>query len=387
MSKILIVVTDTNVGGVTTAVYNFINELCKRDNDVTFLDFSAKRENPNIHKQAQQIFLKGKERYWKLGKENVAGAPLIKKPLLLLLGILKKFTIKGGLWNKLIFSKLDGDYDVAIAYRQCAPCYSFVLNKVNAKKKIGFVHGDVDYMGDISSWQPMMTRFNKISYVSNAVKEGFIKKYPELRKNACTIYNMVNIERIQELAQEKNDYCLDKNVFNIVTVSRISNEEKRIDWIPKICKETVKREIRNFHWYIIGDGNDLQKNIELSIELGVDSYITFVGKTDNPYNIMCKANVFVLPTRNESYGLAVVESLILGVPVVVCRYPAVGEVFENKKYGFVAEQNIENVTDKIQLFLKDIDTYNQIKKNCENYAFSNDLSYNQFLEAVRDEER
>ena len=61
---------------------------------------------------------------------------------ILALGAMKKLTIRSGLWYKLIFSQFNkGEcFDVAIAFRQCAPCYSFVLNKVNAKKKIGFVH-------------------------------------------------------------------------------------------------------------------------------------------------------------------------------------------------------------------------------------------------------
>ena len=148
---------------------NFINELCERENDVTFLDFSSNIKNQNIHPKANQIFLSGKARYWVLGKGDIIKAPLIKKPFLMVLGLLKKTLNKIGLWNNLIFNKIHEHFDVAVAFRQCAPCYSFVLNKVNADKKIGFVHGDVDFMGDISSWQPFMKKFDKKKTIGTVI--------------------------------------------------------------------------------------------------------------------------------------------------------------------------------------------------------------------------
>lgn len=384
MSKILIVVTDTNVGGVTTAVYNFINELCKRDNDVTFLDFSAKRENPNIHKQAQQIFLKGKERYWKLGKENVAGAPLIKKPLLLLLGILKKLTIKGGLWNKLIFSKLDGDYDVAIAYRQCAPCYSFVLNKVNAKKKIGFVHGDVDYMGDISSWQPMMTRFNKIAYVSDTAKRHFINIYPELRFNATTIYNMFDYESMQKKADMPNPINFDLSKKNIVTIARIDNSSKQIDWIVRICailKENLKND---FHWYILGNGPDMDEICRLSHSMGVSEVLTLVGAVENPYAPLKDAYLGVLTSRTEGYCMTVIETLSLGVPMVNTYFESVIEQMTDKVEGIIVEQRIESVANAVQDMINNKNgVYDKCKDALLKREFNNDLPYEQFIASIR----
>ena len=61
---------------------------------------------------------------------------------------------------------------------------------------MAFVHGDLSFMGDISMWQPYLREFDKVAYVSDGVKHGFIKAFPELAENAVTLYNFFNEEEI-----------------------------------------------------------------------------------------------------------------------------------------------------------------------------------------------
>ena len=195
--RILLTVTDTGMGGVTTAAVNFSNELASRGHEVVFLDMSGKHQVcDKLDDSVKLGKLSGRSRYWQLGAGDLARASGIKKLFLAALGIAKKLTIRSGIWNRLIFKKYKeyGEFDVAIAYRQCAPCYSFVLNKVKAKKKLGFVHGEIAYMGDISSWQKYMKHFYKVCYVSEAVKEQFTAKYPEFERNASSVHNFFDIE-------------------------------------------------------------------------------------------------------------------------------------------------------------------------------------------------
>lgn len=376
--KILIVVTDTNIGGITTSVYNFSNELEKRGHTITFLDFSAKKNNERLNKNIRQIFLNGRAKHWQLGTKQIKAAPLIKRPFLLGLGLLKKLTIKSGVWDKFIFKKLQDEYDVAVAFRQCAPCYSFILNKVSAKKKIAFVHGDVDFMGDISSWQPFMKSFDKIAYVSSAVKEGFIKKYSELKDNAATVYNMLDSEKIIALSKEENPFNFDKTKKNIVTIARIENSTKQIDWIPLICKELIKKCSQPFHWYVVGDGPDLENVKKTSEDLATRDFLTFAGAFENPYKILKDADLFVLPTKTESFGLVVAEALTLGVPCVVSEYPALSEILKDGEQGLVAEQTVQSVAKKIKELFENEEKYKTIKKNCEDYEGLNAIAYEQF---------
>ncbi|MBQ8894619.1 MAG: glycosyltransferase [Clostridia bacterium] len=385
--KILVVVPDTNVGGVTSSAVNFCNELTLRKNNVYFLDLSGEYKcDDRLRKSITRLVLEGKSKLWNLGLECVKGATGIKKLGLLLLGAFKKVTIRSGLWYDLIFSRFKKQefFDVAIAFRQCAPCYSFVLKKVNAPKKIGFVHGELKYMGDVSSWKRYMESFDRIAYVSDAVKKEFVNAYPELKKNACTIYNMFDVDQISRMAMETPAVVFDRSKVNIVTVSRIDNGFKQTHWIVEICRRLKEQTTIPFHWYVLGDGPDFKSTVQLAKDCAVDDVLTFAGNQPNPYAIMKQCDFTVLTSRSESFGMVVIESFVLKKPVVVARYDALCEIMEGGKHGLIAEQNIDSLLQCVRHMLENKDG---IKDRCtlflKDVKINNDRAYQQFCNALR----
>lgn len=388
--KVLIVIPDSNIGGITTAAVNFCNELSQRGEDVTLLDMSGKYQCAELlDSTVTRGYLSGRSRFWNLQARDLKEAKGFQKIKFALLGIVKKLTIRSGLWYHLIFKKHTdlGEFDVAIGFRQCAPCYSFVLHKVSAKKKMGFVHGELTYMGNISSWKKHMHKLDKVAYVSDAVKNQFVEAYPHLGKNACTVYNMFNKEQILTMAKEQNFFAFDKGCVNIVTVARIDNGFKRIDWIPEICKTLSEKTEKQFHWYIVGDGPD-KEAIEQKINtLRVQNLITVCGTQENPYAILKDADFSVLLSKSESYGLVVVESLILGVPAVVAEYPALKEILTNDMYGIVTKQNLEDATLKVLQIVENADLLQKMKNSLRDFHQDNSVAYQQFLKAINSKEQ
>ena len=383
--KILIAVPDLSLGGITTSAVNFSNELISHGHEVYFLDMSAQiRKRTLLPEGVQAVCLEGTSRQWNIGLEDARKAKGVEKLDILLLGAVKKLTIRSGLWYRLIFSRFNqyGEFDVAIAFRQCDPCYSFVLNKVPAKKKLGFVHGELKYMGDISSWKRHMTKFHKIAYVSNAVREEFVAAYPELAGNACTVYNMFDRDRILRMAQEKPAIVFDQSKKNIVTVARIDNAFKQIHWIPQICAKLKAQTKVPFHWYVLGDGPDYAETVKLAEELNVTGVLTFTGKQDNPFAIMKNADFTVLTSKSESYGMVVVESFILGVPVVAAQYPALYEIMTDRKQGMVAQQEIDCLTACARHMMENIGTGSDGENLLLDNQNVNQTAYMQFMEAI-----
>ena len=385
--KILVVVPDSNIGGITSAAVNFCNELTRRGNQVILLDMSgrflcAERLDTNV----VRAFLKGKSQYWNLQADTLKKVKGLKKLKYAVWGIIKKITIRSGCWYKLIFNKYQGygEFDVAVAFRQCDSCYSFVLNKVKAKRKMGFIHGELKYMGDISSWERHMLKFDKIAYVSNAVKMEFISVYPELQKNSCTIYNMFNKKQILTMAQEKNPIIFDNSIKNMVTIARIDNAFKRIDLIPEICRYLMKQTSTKFHWYIIGDGPDREAVQQKIDELHLENVVTLCGVKSNPYAILKEADFSVLLSKSEAYPMTVIESLILKKPIVVTNFASVVEMIENGKHGLIAEFSKEDLAEKILKMLDDEDVLLACTQFLSQYEFSNNKAYQQFLENIGD---
>ena len=384
--NILIAVPDTGVGGITTAAVNLSCELAGRGHTVCFLDMSGeKRCADRLGEGVKLLSLSGRSRLWNIGGASVSRARGLKKLGVLALGVVKKLTIRSGLWYRLIFSKFNNEeaFDVAIAFRQCAPCYSFLLNKVKAKKKLAFVHGELTYMGDISSWKKHMTSFDRVAYVSNAVREQFVAEYPELEKNACTIYNTFNVEQIQSLAAEDCDLTFDESKVNIVTVARIDNAFKQTQWIVEICERLKRETATPFHWYVVGDGPDFDATVALSKEREIDDVLTFVGNRKNPYAFVNQGDFTVLTSKSEAYPMVVIESFILKKPIVVAEFATITEMMEAGKHGLIAQQSVESLANCVRRMIEDRDG---IRTACQNsllnHQFTNDVAYRQFMNSL-----
>lgn len=373
-----------NMGGVTTSVINLCNELVARGDQVDFLNMGEKNE-VNESKISPKVSIKrisGIASYWQLGIKDLKKTSFLHRCGLIPLALLKKVTNSKGLWLSIIFNhfRLKNDYDMAVAFKQCAPCYYFALNCVNAKKKVGFIHGEIDYMGNISSWDCYFSKFDKIACVSNAVKVKFAKKYFEIKDKFCTVYNMIDIEKIKALSKEDCSIEMNDDEFNILTVARIENSHKRIERIPKCCKKLLGKGINNFHWYVVGEGVDLEENVKLAKELGVDTNLTFCGALDNPYPMFEKASCFVLTSETESFGIVVLEALALKTPVVATNYAALKEILKDTECGLISSQNVDDLTEKIALLANDSNLYDQIMKKLCSYKITNDTAYYQFID-------
>ena len=384
--KVLMVVTDCEVGGITTSSYHLCNELCRRGHDVTFLDMSGSRKaEAFLQEKIEKRYLGGLSRYWQMTAKSIKREKGAKKVLLLGLAVVKKLTNRHGLWNKLIFSRdKHARYDLAIAFRQCAPCYSYVLNKVKANKKIAFVHGDVQFMGGNEvSFLPYMPKFDKIAYVSVAAKDNFVRKYPSLEKNAHVIYNTFDAEDIVARSRQEDAVNVEDGKKVIVTVARIDNEIKRIHWIPQICRQLKERGETAFRWYVIGDGPDLASNVELAHSLGVEDVLQFVGGRENPFALEKHADFTVLVSKTEAYPMTVIESFILKKPVITTEFCAAKEMVIPAENGLIVKSTIDDVVDGVWAFLNDRDgVYTKCRAVLESYDHTNDKPYQQLLAAV-----
>jgi N-acetyl-alpha-D-glucosaminyl L-malate synthase BshA len=86
---------------------------------------------------------------------------------------------------------------------------------------------------------------------------------------------------------------------------------------------------------LVGDGPDRARALELARELGVASDVEVVGERADLPTLLERAAVFLLPSENESFGLAALEALACGVPVVASRVGGVPEVVRDGEVGFL----------------------------------------------------
>lgn len=382
MKKILAVVTDLNLGGVTTSVVNFCNELSFRGECVYFLNMGEENSSvvSQMNSSVKQLRLMGLQGRWNLGTKTLHETSGLEKLILYPLAVVKKLTNRSERWLSIVFHnyRIADEYDAVVAFRQCAPCYYFALNCVNAKKKIGFIHGALDYMGDISTWDRYFSKFDKIACVSKACCEGFQSKYTEQKDRFTYVYNMFPIEDIRKKAEAKPSIVFSPEEFNIVTVSRVENTTKGTDRIARVCK-LLKDEGLSFHWYLLGDGPDMEFVTDQIKQLKIEDVITLCGVQSNPHPYVMHADISVLPTHTEAYSMTVIESLIVGTPMILTRYPGAEEAIQDGFNGFIVEQNEKALFEKIRECISERTQMKILKQNISQKVLTNDIAVNQFM--------
>jgi len=89
------------------------------------------------------------------------------------------------------------------------------------------------------------------------------------------------------------------------------------------------------HLLMVGDGPDRDTAARHADELGVGDRVHFVGEQDEVRSLLSIADVFVLPSAQESFGLAALEAMACEVPVVASRVGGLSEVIEHGRTGFL----------------------------------------------------
>ncbi len=246
-----------------------------------------------------------------------------------------------GLFKK---QKLTDKYDCAISYFNDVPgayfnqgTNLFVKSFVEADEKVAWIHNDPVKMGfDKESCEALYESFDTIFCVSGAVKENFDLLCPSLKEKTKVCYNFFDEEAITKKAEEFMPF--EEGLFNIVTVARIDNVQKRIDGIVNVVKRLRDDNVNNFRWYIIGGGKDLSENERLAKQLGVEKYVIFTGEKANPYPYIKNADVFALYSAYEGHPMVVGEAIVLKTEVITTNYAAAKEQVGDK-FGTVCQSD------------------------------------------------
>jgi len=109
---------------------------------------------------------------------------------------------------------------------------------------------------------------------------------------------------------------------------------KRLGDVVRIF-ERVRRSI-DARLLLIGDGPEFGRTRDLVGELGLADHVRFVGVVDEVAPLLAAADLLLLPSETESFGLVALEAMASGVPVVASRVGGIPEVVEHGVSGYLA---------------------------------------------------
>jgi len=248
------------------------------------------------------------------------------------------------------YQRIDKQYDVAIAYQQGFPTY-FVADKVKSRKKCAWINADLEKVRYRKTYnRPYYDRMDVVVPVSDILRQRIIDAGFTSNDNIYTVYDILNVDLIRQMAQEKLD-SEKKKSFTLVTVGRMV-ALKGYDLAVNAAK-ILKSQGIDFDWYFVGDGGQHGAIEQQIADHGLKENIHLVGMTPNPYPYMAAADIYVQTSRFEGFGLTLTEARILNRPVISTNFPVVYNQIQDGENGVICEMTAESIAEKIQLLMND----------------------------------
>ena len=376
MKKILVLNYQMILGGVCIAAKNFIENM-KDDYEIEYM---LARPNGELDNRLPEdvkvsyiphpinLAARTKEECWKSGAKEFS-----QKLKMWLVAKIFKSPASAKMISKKV--KNEKTYDLLInndmdeSMRTVGACHAYAKHVARASKKVLIIHGDfVANNYDVKFFKrEYIPVYDYIVFMSKALKTQLDEILPEYKEKFIVIPNFAAVEEIKKMSQERV-VSYERKTINIVSASRLT-EVKGILRSLNVFKR-LKEEGFDFCWNILGEGeqrgeienyirlNDLEKNVKL------------LGLQKNPYPYMKAADLLYLGSYHESYGLVLVESLIVGRPVVTTNTASAKEIVD-EKYGWICDNNEDGI---YNIFKNIFTNPNELKtktKNLETYKFDN----------------
>lgn len=273
-------------------------------------------------------------------------------------------------------------YDVAIAIKD-GPSMKYVAD-LNASRKIAWIHADYDYCHWPERWfesteaeRLCMEKFNKVVCVSEAAKQSVIRNVGD-SQNLCVRLNPLNVANIKKQADFEIIETKPKEKMLFVSIGKLSEQKNYLQLVDAVSLLSDE-ERDKFEIWIIGDGEQ-REEIEQKIADKKIECIKLLGWKTNPYPYIKKADCFLSVATWESFGLAIQEALILGVPVLSTWWPALDEVFDNR-FGIITKCDAKEISISLKHVFEDDKQLLIFRNNIKMY-FDTDQLWNNRLSKI-----
>jgi len=373
MKILFSVVVLKGIGGTETSLMNLISEISSEHSIDLYVLGSYISSTTKIPSNVNVFYVNKLIGYccveYKLINKNKT---IVEKSIIVLTKLLKRIIGYRRILRIILSrTKIKKEYDISISYSNdqflrffAGGCDDFVLNCTRSKHKVAWIHNDARKHGltrEICLGKYKL--FDRVVNVSNSCKKIFDDIVPEYKDKSIVVTNMISYEKpIEEDTKNPFEFS---NKFNILTVSRIENRQKRIDRVIECCEILKNSSFQNVHWTVVGDGPDLNKFINETREKGLEEILTFVGRKSDSSRYMRYANILVQTSDYEAYSMVLIEALSSGLPCLCTNYESVTDIIENNYNGWIVPRDSVDITRKIIEIFSDYDIVMlNFRENC-----------------------
>lgn len=240
-------------------------------------------------------------------------------------------------------------------------------SEIVGRRSLAWVHTDFErasgYKNNFKNMKEVFdayASYDHVVCVSKQAAEGFKKTIGDTG-NIITIYNMLPVENIRKIADEKSRLNIKKAKLHLVIVARLLDSAKgQARLVNAVCR--LHNEGADFSLAIVGGGTDYQRLQQQISENRAQSYIELAGEQKNPYPYIKEADLLVCASYFEGYNLTVAEALVLGVPVLSTDCTGPNEILDHGKHGMIVENCEEGLYNGLKQFCDNPDLLNEYKE-------------------------
>ena len=196
-----------------------------------------------------------------------------------------------------------------------------IIDKLNSSKNLVWIHSSIKNWkkkkSKIDRFVDRISKYSKIICICKEMKEDLINLKNELKNKVDFLYNPIDFDRIKKLSNEdfsEEDKKLLKDKF-LLSIARLDCVPKDFETLFK-AYEIAKKNGYDGKLYIIRDGPDKDKVEKLKEANLYKEDILLLGRKENPYNWLKKADKFILSSKYEGFAIVLLEGLCLGKNVI-----------------------------------------------------------------------
>ncbi|PVW15644.1 N-acetyl-alpha-D-glucosaminyl L-malate synthase BshA [Marixanthomonas spongiae] len=237
------------------------------------------------------------------------------------------------------------------------------------------LHGtDITLVGNHEFYKPAVTfSINKsdvVTSVSESLKDDTNRLF-KVEKDIKVVPNFIDMAKHnpsytdcqRELMAEPDERII-THVSNLRKVKRVTDVIEVFDRIQKKIPAKL---------LMVGEGPEKETCEKLCVEKGIENNVVFLGNSSEVDKILCFSDLFLLPSEKESFGLAALEAMASGVPVISSNTGGLPEVNKNGVSGYLSDVgNVAEMADNALSILSSEETLAAFKKQARETARSFD---------------
>jgi len=237
------------------------------------------------------------------------------------------------------------------------------------------LHGtDITLVGNHPFYKPAVTfsinNSDVVTSVSQSLKEDTLRLF-DIKKHIDVVPNFIDTSKENEFTDCQRGLMAEDDERIVTHISNF-RKVKRIDDVVKIFFN-IQKEVKS-KLIMVGEGPEVSMAKELANELGISKKVMFLGESNEINKILCFSDLFLLPSKSESFGLAALEAMVNGVPVISSNTGGLPEVNKQGFSGYLSDVgNVEEMAKNGISILKDGETLNKFKKNAKEMAQNFDI--------------